>query len=76
MNTRQIPAIIMLIAGLITCIVTAFQKVNTITFLTTLFMVLLVFYILGCIVKIVIERTINTDNKKDQEETSEEETEK
>lgn len=66
MNTRQLPAIIMLIAGLITCVIAITTKMETVVTLKILLVVLLGFYILGLIVKTIFDKIIryseNTDN--------------
>ena len=56
MNTKPIPAIIMLTAGLVTCIVGIVQHFSFGTYVKTLFLVLIGFYLLGCIVKLVIDK--------------------
>ena len=56
MNTKPIPAIIMLTAGFVTCIVGILQHFSFGTYVTTLFLVLLGFYLLGCIVKLVLDK--------------------
>lgn len=70
MNTKTIPAIISLTAGLVAVIVTMIRKAELIEILTTLFIVLLSFYILGCIIKAVLDRFVKEDeeNEKDEEE--------
>lgn len=56
MNTRPIPAIIMLTAGLVTCIVGIVQHFSLGMFIKTLFLVLVGFYLLGCIAKLVLDK--------------------
>ncbi|MDD6038394.1 MAG: hypothetical protein PUD20_06340 [bacterium] len=56
MNTKPIPAIIMLVAGLTTCIISIVQHFSLGTFVTTLFCVLLIFYLLGCIARVVLDK--------------------
>lgn len=63
MNTRPLPAIIMLIAGLITCLIAIITKIETVSTLKTLLLVLVGFYILGLIVKIIIDKSINIHEK-------------
>ena len=47
MKTKPIPAIVMLTAGFITCIVAIFQKMELLAFTKTLLLVLIIFYLLG-----------------------------
>lgn len=61
MNTRQLPAIIMLIAGLITCIIAIITKMETVVTLKILLAVLFGFYLLGLIVKTIIDKIIRFD---------------
>ncbi|MGN0344825.1 MAG: hypothetical protein ACI4EC_07690 [Lachnospiraceae bacterium] len=56
MKTKPIPAIIMLTAGFVTCIVGIRQHFSFGTYIKTLFLVLVGFYLLGCIVKLVIDK--------------------
>ena len=46
MKTKPIPAIVMLTAGFITCIVAIFQKMELLAFTKTLLLVLIIFYVL------------------------------
>ena len=55
MKTKPIPAIIMLTAGFVTCIVGILTHIETIRFVKVLLIVLLIFYVLGCIVKMIID---------------------
>ena len=56
MKTKPIPAIIMLTAGFVTCIVGIVQHFSFGTYVKTLLLVLIGFYLLGCIVKIVLDK--------------------
>ena len=56
MNTKPIPAIIMLTAGFVTCIVGIVQHCSFGKYIKTLFLVLIGFYLLGCIVKLVLDK--------------------
>ena len=56
MNTKPIPAIIMLTAGFVTCVVGIVQHFNFGTYVKTLFLVLIGFYLLGCVVKLVLDK--------------------
>ena len=56
MNTKPIPAIIMLTAGFVTCMVGIVEHFSFGTYVKTLFCVLIGFYLLGCIVKLVLDK--------------------
>ena len=56
MNTKPIPAIIMLAAGFMTCVVGIVQHFSFGTYVKTLLLVLIGFYLLGCIVKLVLDK--------------------
>ncbi len=56
MNTKPVPAIVMLISGLVTCIIGICQHFSFGRFVRTEFLVLVIFYILGCIVKLVLDK--------------------
>lgn len=56
MNTKSIPAIIMLTAGFVTCIVGILRHFSFGMFTKTLFLVLIGFYLLGCIVKFALDK--------------------
>lgn len=55
MNTKIIPAVIMLLAGAISCIVTYFNHYTFKEMLITLFIVLIIFLIIGIIVKKIFD---------------------
>ena len=56
MNTKPIPAIIMLTAGFVTCVVGIVQHFSFGAYVKTLFLVLIGFYLLGCVVKLVLDK--------------------
>ena len=56
MKTRSVPAIVMLTAGAVTCIVGIVQHFSFGTYVKTLLLVLIGFYLLGCIVKLVLDK--------------------
>lgn len=58
MKTRPIPAIVMLIAGFAVCIIMFVNDYSTSFMLRTLFWVLIGFYILGYIIKIILDVSI------------------
>lgn len=68
MKTKQIPAMIMLAAGLVACIAGIAGRMEAFRFTKMLLAVLVVFYIIGCLVKLIIDRTF----KEEKEDTAEE----
>ncbi len=56
MKTKGIPAVVMLLAGFVTCIIGIVQHMETDVFIKTLLAVLIIFYLLGCIVKLVLDK--------------------
>ena len=64
MNRKYIPLVLMLLAGAITCIITFFSNYLFYTKLLILFIVLLVFYLLGCILKYTLDYFEKQNNKR------------
>ena len=56
MKTKPIPAIIMLVAGVIACAAGIIGRMELLDFTKMLLIVLVVFYIFGCIAKLIIDR--------------------
>lgn len=71
MKTKPIPAIIMLVAGFVACIAGMNAHMEVADFLKMLLIVLIVFYVLGCIVKQIIDKNFMEieDETTDGEET-------
>lgn len=87
MNTKPLPAIVTLLAGLVTCAVSIIKNFEYTKTLTTLLIVLLSFYVLGSIFKLILDLVFNSEkeaegkeledieeNKKDSETVHEENT--
>lgn len=74
MKTKDLPAIVMLLAGAVYCLIGIRDKVDLWDFTLTLFIVLLVFYILGGIVKVILDKcmVILADKPEEEEETDKE----
>lgn len=72
MKTKQVPAIVMLVAGFITCIVSIFQGLEADKFLKILLIVLVSFYILGGVIKIILDQSFIEAKKKEASEETEE----
>lgn len=56
MKTKPIPAIIMLVAGVIACAAGIIGQMELLDFTKMLLIVLVVFYIFGCVAKLIIDR--------------------
>lgn len=69
MKTKTVPAIIMLIGGFITCVIGILNHQDTATFVRNLFIVLIVFYVFGCIIKIILDKNFPLMQEKDTEDT-------
>jgi hypothetical protein len=54
-KTKSLPAIIMLAAGLIDCIFSIYYHLSLWEFTRQLLLVLIIFYLIGCVVAIVID---------------------
>ena len=67
MKTKSVPAIIMLSAGFIACIAGMYAHMEVAGFMKMLLIVLIVFYILGCIVKVILDK--NFAEMQDEETT-------
>jgi len=69
MRERYIPALIMLIAGAITCILDIYRKADLLPSLKRLLLVLIIFYIIGLIAKEIIMYTLLSMQKTDKPDT-------
>lgn len=75
MKTEYIPKITTLLAGAIVCIISIVKQMDTTYSLAVLLAVLVVFYIIGCIARRIIENVMISNRfMKEQAEESEEET--
>ena len=68
MKTKQVPIIITLIAGLAICIIGFLTRMETKQFVKTWVIVLIIFYILGCVAKLLLDKNF----KEEPEEATEE----
>ena len=72
MKTKQIPILITLAGGLLTCILGFVMQMETNQFVKTLVIVLISFYILGCIAKVVLDKNFKEETEEATEEAVEE----
>ena len=71
MKTKQVPVIITLIAGFITCIIGFVMRMETGQFVKVWGIVLISFYILGCVAKLVLDHNFKEDTEEATEEAAE-----
>lgn len=70
-ETKQVPIIITLIAGLITCIIGFVMQMETGQFVKIWGIVLISFYILGCVAKLVLDHNFKEETEEATEEAAE-----
>ena len=63
MNTKSLPAVLALIAGLTTCVMSFIQHVDTVVFAKRFVIVCVVFFAIGIVISVIIQM-----NFKDMEE--------
>lgn len=68
LNRKNMPLILMLVAGVVTCIITYVQKYSILEKLVSLFVVLLLFYFLGSLLKWTLDYFEEQNEKKNVEE--------
>ena len=76
MKTKTLPVILMLVAGAIACILGFVYHYETTDFFAMVLIVLVVFYMLGCIVQGIIDKNFSDFGKEDEslaEESAEKE---
>lgn len=78
MKTKAVPAMIMLTAGLIDCIFSIYCHLPLLRFTWQLLVVLLIFYVLGCVVQLVLDKNFaemeqTDENQEESKETDGEE---
>ncbi|MCI9416469.1 MAG: hypothetical protein HFI82_03495 [Eubacterium sp.] len=71
MNTKSIPAVLALIAGFVTCVMSFVQQVDTVVFAKRFVIVCIIFFAIGTAASIIIQ--INFKEEVKQEEASDEE---
>lgn len=73
MKTKQVPAIVMLTAGFVTCVISIMQHMEFGRFLKILLLVLICFYILGYVAKVILDKNFAPmqEEEEEQEQTEE-----
>ncbi len=67
MNRKNIPLILMLVAGAVTCVITFINHYSVISKLVSLLVVLILFYFLGSLLKWTLDY-FDAQNEKNEEE--------
>ena len=75
MKTKDVPAIIMLLAGGVYCVIGILYQIPLMIYLMQLLLVLLIFWMLGGIAKAVLDHFIGEIEEKTEEEEEDEESE-
>lgn len=55
MNTKPIPAVLALIAGFVTCVISFVQHVDTVVFARKFVLVCIIFFAIGMVIHILIQ---------------------
>lgn len=78
MKTNYVPAIVMLLAGLIDCILAIGKDMSLVDFTRQLLLVLVIFLIIGWIARIVLDKTMKmfADKKEEEKESKEKDKDK
>lgn len=77
MNRKNMPLVLMLVAGAITCVITFIQKYSVLEKLVSLLVVLVVFYLLGSLLRWTLDYFDgqNDRRRKEEEEAAQKEAE-
>ena len=73
MNRKNMPLFLMLIAGACTCIVTLVRSYSLLAGLVALFTVMLLFYCLGSVLRMLLDRFDRQNEEKEKQEQEEKE---
>jgi len=72
MKTNHIPALITLSAGAIYCIIGLTKNTSGIDFVKTLLIVLIIFFVVGSIIKLILDYSFRDFGKEEESESEEE----
>lgn len=67
MKTRLLPALIMLLAGAVNCVLALANRMSPLVFTVRLLLVLIVFYMLGTLVQWIVEANFKQMEEPEQE---------
>ena len=76
MKTNYVPALIMLSAGLVNCIISFRSHLSMYEFTKQLLLVLLIFYVIGCFLQFILKKAMKAFEDKKEEVAEEENEEK
>lgn len=68
MRTNGVPSLVMLSAGFVDCIIGVSRHMDVVAFMRQLAFVLLIFYIIGVIVKLILDKSMKAFADPPQEE--------
>jgi energy-coupling factor transporter transmembrane protein EcfT len=68
MDRKNLPLLLMLVTGIVTCVITFIEKYTMIAKLVSLFVVLLLFYVLGSVLKWTLDFFDRQNEEKLKEE--------
>lgn len=68
MNRKNMPLILMLVAGAVTCIITFIQKYSVLNKLISLLVVFVIFYFLGSVLRWTLDYFDSENEKKNKEQ--------
>lgn len=68
MKTKAVPAIVMLSGGFIACIIGMINHLDAVAYTKMLLIVLVIFYILGCIIKVILDKNFPEMQEEENEE--------
>ncbi len=72
MKRNYIPAFVMLLAGFVTCIIGLYNQYDAVRFTATLFIVLVCFCVLGCLIKGLVNHFIPVQDSEEPVKVEEE----
>jgi hypothetical protein len=70
MNTKSLPAVLALIAGFATCIMSFVQHVDTVVFAKRFIIICIIFFAIGTVISVIIQMNFKdmSDDKTESEE--------
>ncbi len=72
MNTKPIPAVLALLAGFVTCMLSFVQRVDVVVFAKRFVLVCIVFFVIGTVISIIINMNFKDMAAEEEEKEKEE----
>ncbi len=72
MNTKSLPAVLALIAGFVTCVMSFVQHVDSVVFAKRFIIACIVFFAIGAVASVVINMNFKSMADEEEENTEEE----